>query len=117
MTRTPQLLWLALLFILLLPTAGGRFLLDLAGGVLITLITISLLIAGAGWIGWRILQSKLVKCEVCGMSSINNSSQCPFCGSNLIINNTSNNQPQDASSVPASSATIDIKVESSDSNQ
>ena len=40
MGRFPPLLWLLLLGLLLLPTAAGRVLLDLAGGLLITLLAL-----------------------------------------------------------------------------
>ena len=36
MGRFPPLLWVLLIALLLLPTAAGRILLDLAGGLLIT---------------------------------------------------------------------------------
>ena len=39
MNRPPALLWL-LLLLLLLPTAAGRVLLDLAGGVILALIAL-----------------------------------------------------------------------------
>ena len=53
MNRPPALLWL-LLLLLLLPTAAGRVLLDLAGGVVLVLIALPLLLTGVGWIGWKI---------------------------------------------------------------
>ena len=36
MNRPPAALWIAIVLLLLVPTAAGRFLLDLAGGVLLT---------------------------------------------------------------------------------
>ena len=52
MGRFPPLLWVLLLVLLLLPTAAGRVLLDLAGGLLITLFALPIVLGGLGWIGW-----------------------------------------------------------------
>ena len=49
MGRFPPLLWLLLLGLLLLPTAAGRVLLDLAGGLLITLLAFQLF--SVVWVG------------------------------------------------------------------
>ena len=114
MSRPSPLLWLALLLILLVPTAAGRVLIDLAGGLMLILLALPLLISGIGWIGWRIIQSRLVTCEACGASSfINGSSQCPICGSTNLSKNTSqkNSINSSVSSPPASSATIDVSAE------
>ena len=73
MNRPPALLWL-LLLLLLLPTAAGRVLLDLAGGVVLVLIALPLVLTGVGWIGWKILQSRLVTCPACGSTSLGQSS-------------------------------------------
>ena len=35
--------------------------------------------AGLGWIGWKILHSKMITCEGCGMSSLSNTEICPAC--------------------------------------
>jgi len=114
MTRLPPLLWFGLIAIFLLPTAAGRFMIDLAGGLVITLLAIPLLLTGVGWIGWRILQSRLIKCEFCGASLIQNSNSiiCPACGSNL--SSTKASKPEIDNSVPASSATIDITAKDAD---
>ena len=105
MTRLPPLLWFLLIMIFLLPTAAGRFLLDLAGGLMLALLAIPILLAGIGWIGWRILKSKLIKCETCGASIMSESQICPACGANL---------SPEINSIPASSATIDITVKDAD---
>ena len=114
MTRLPPLLWFALIAIFLLPTAAGRFIIDLAGGLVLTLLAIPLLLTGAGWIGWRILQSRLIKCEFCGASLIQNSNSiiCPACGSNLSSTKASKSEIEN--SVPASSATIDVTAKEAD---
>ncbi len=102
MGRLSPFLWLMIFILILLPPAGGRLILDIAGGLIFTLIAIPFVLSGVGWIGWRILQSKMSTCEVCGAKSFNTSIQCPMCGS---ISTDMNE------SVDASSATIDITVE------
>ena len=114
MTRLPPLLWFALISIFLLPTAAGRFMIDLAGGLVLTLLAIPLLLTGVGWIGWRILQSRVIKCESCGASLIRDSNSiiCPACGSKL--SSTKASKSEIDNSIPASSATIDITAKESD---
>jgi hypothetical protein len=55
MNRPPAILWLVLL-VLLLPTAAGRILLDVVGGVALVLMAVPLILTGLGWIGWKLLQ-------------------------------------------------------------
>tara|TARA_B100001287_G_scaffold27873_1_gene20051 strand:+ start:1023 stop:1301 length:279 start_codon:yes stop_codon:yes gene_type:complete len=55
MNRPPAILWLVLL-VLLLPTAAGRILLDVVGGVALVLVAVPLILTGLGWIGWKLLQ-------------------------------------------------------------
>ncbi len=109
MARPSPLIWLILILIFLLPTALGRFLLDVAGSLMLVLLALPFLIAGAGWIGWRILQSRLTKCAVCGASIFTDTAQCPVCGSQVSNDKQSKGiGDQSDSSIPASSATIDI---------
>ncbi len=110
MNRGSTLLWLLIVILLLIPTAAGRFLLDIAGGLLIILFLLPILLAGAGWIGWKLIQSKLTNCSNCGASFPNNLAQCPICGSEIILDSSSENINNN---IPASSATIDIKAEES----
>ena len=109
MARPSTLLWFVLIGIALLPSAAGRIFIDIAGGLMFILLALPILLIGLGWLGLRFLQSRLIKCESCGASIINNSSQCPICGSILSIN-TENQSPSASinNSIPASSATIDI---------
>ena len=109
------MLWFALIMIFLLPTAAGRFLLDLAGGLMLALLAVPILLTGIGWIGWRILQSKLIKCETCGASIISESKVCPACGSHVSAESKSNKSMYEkTNSIPASSATIDITAKNAD---
>ena len=50
MNRSPAVLWIGVVLLLLLPTAAGRLLLDLAGGVLLALMALPLILSGLGWI-------------------------------------------------------------------
>ena len=84
MNRTPPLLWISLFLLILLPTAAGRFLIDLAGGLIIIIFTLPLFLGGLGWIGWKLIQSRMITCEVCGSSTFDNSPQCPICGSSKV---------------------------------
>ncbi len=110
MSRPSLFLWFSFLTLILLPTTAGRFLLDLAGGVIIAFLSLGLILGGVGFIGWRILQSKMITCEICGLTSFNNANICPACGSELKSNlDKKSNQSQ-----PASDATINITAEEVD---
>ena len=103
MEKSSPLIWLILFIILILPTAAGRFLLDLAGGIILAFFSISLLIALIGWIGWKRLNARMQTCENCGAKSLSSNGTCPICGSICISNKNSFNE-----SAEASDATIDI---------
>ena len=76
-------------------------------------LLIPLLLTGLGWIGWKVLQSKMITCQVCGANLVSNTLSCPVCGATI-----SNDLGQDSSnSAPASSATIDVKAEDVDLNE
>ncbi len=112
MTRSSPLLWFSLLMIVLLPTAAGRLLIDIAGGLMLFLFTLPIILGGIGWLGWRALKTKMVQCEVCGISTINSSGICPVCGSEIKQNTISNSEDL----IPASEVTIDIKAENPNSD-
>ena len=59
MERPSPLIWIFLFLILILPTAAGRVLLDLAGGLILIFFTISLIIAGLSWLAWKNLNAKM----------------------------------------------------------
>jgi len=86
MNRPPAILWLVLL-LLLLPTAAGRILIDVVGGVALVLIAVPLILTGLGWIGWKLLQ----------MQATSTSSATSGSSAN--------------GSVPASDVTIDISAQ------
>ena len=117
MARPSPLIWLALLLLLLLPTAAGRVLLDLAGGLMLAALVLPFLLTGLGWLGWRVLQSRMVTCQACGMRTLSSSGQCPVCGAGLSDTTDSASFKSDASmSTPASDATIDITAEDAGSD-
>ena len=116
MNKPSPLIWLTLALIFLLPTAAGRFLLDLAGGLMIAFLALPILLTGLGWLGWRALQSKMVTCEVCGVRSFVDSGLCPMCGSELPnTNKSSAAKTKLETSLPASAATIDVIAEDPES--
>ena len=109
MNRPPALLWFGILLLLLLPTAAGRVLLDLVGGLALVLLALPLLLTGAGWIGWKLLQSRMVTCPACGTTSLKGQPSCPACGTPLGQKSTST-EDRDGS-IPASDATIDVTAQ------
>ena len=116
MGRFPPLLWLLLLGLLFLPTAAGRVLLDLAGGLLITLLALPVVLGGLGWIGWKVLQSRVKTCEACGLSTMTTDAQCPACGSVLPSKKSGGSSRAVVDdSRPASDVIIDINAEDIDS--
>jgi len=80
MSRPLPWFWIALAaMLLLLPLPAGRVLLDLLGGLTLTLLLLPLLAGAAAWIGWQLLRSRLRPCPVCGVSSLA-ADICPACG-------------------------------------
>jgi ribosomal protein L32 len=72
--------WIGLAaLLLLLPGPSGRFLLDVLGGLTLTLLLLPLLAAGAGLLGWQLLRRNLRTCLACGTTSFGGS-VCPACG-------------------------------------
>tara|TARA_Y100001968_G_scaffold308594_1_gene327559 strand:+ start:516 stop:863 length:348 start_codon:yes stop_codon:yes gene_type:complete len=109
MNKLSPLIWLFIFLIILLPTAFGRFLLDLAGGLLFLFLLLPIFLTGIGWIGLKLLKSKVKNCDACGATFMNNNLQCPVCGSTSITNPSKGKYSADKnSSIPASSVTIDI---------
>ena len=108
MNRISPLLLLALVMILLLPSAAGRFIIDIAGGVLILLFAIPIVLTGLGFFGWKILQTRMKTCNSCGITIFSNIETCPACGSEINIQKDNQNSN---TSIPASSVTIDVTPE------
>jgi len=85
MSRPLPWFWIALAAVLLLlPMPLGRFLLDLLGGLTLTLLLLPVLAGAAAWIGWQVLRSRLHPCPVCGVSSLA-ADICPACGASMQV--------------------------------
>ncbi len=95
MNRPPAIVWLILL-LLLLPTAAGRILIDVVGGVALVLVAVPLILTGLGWIGWKLMQ---VQAEQTSNSTV--SSQVGA---------------RTETAVPASEVTIDVTAQDVDSD-
>tara|TARA_Y100001968_G_scaffold266413_1_gene255925 strand:+ start:25980 stop:26330 length:351 start_codon:yes stop_codon:yes gene_type:complete len=108
MNKISPVIWFFIFLIILLPSAVGRFLLDVAGSLLFLFLLLPIFITGAGWIGWKILQSKMQSCDICGTSFLKDNPQCPVCGAISIQEKNTNSSSRKEDSIPASSVTIDI---------
>ena len=95
MNRPPAIVWLILL-LLLLPTAAGRILIDVVGGVALVLVAVPLILTGFGWIGWKLMQAQAERTS--------NSTVSSQVGSRT------------ETSVPASEVTIDVTAQAVDSD-
>ena len=115
MNRPPAVLWIAILLLLLVPTAAGRLLLDLAGGLLIALLALPLILSGLGWIGWKLLQSRMITCAACGATGLKGTGVCAVCGTPY-PNNGDNAGVSPTTSTPASDLTIDVIAQDVDSD-
>tara|TARA_Y100001968_G_scaffold110288_1_gene99815 strand:- start:3 stop:332 length:330 start_codon:yes stop_codon:yes gene_type:complete len=108
MNKPSSLIWMVFIFLVILPTPAGKFIIDLAGGVFIIITIIPLILGGIGWLAWKRIQSKLQTCKACGSSFINTQLICPICGTTIKTNEDI------LENIPASAATIDIKSEDID---
>ena len=105
MNKPSSFIWVALFFIVILPTPAGKFIFDLAGGIFIFLALLPIILGGVGWLTWRIIKSRVKTCDACGSSFFNDQVICPICGENIAI------PEKNFDNIPASSATIDIQPE------
>ena len=107
MNRPLAGLWIAVVLLLLVPTAAGRLLLDLAGGVLLALLALPLILSGLGWIAWKLLQSRMISCAACGATGLKGSGVCAVCGTPYA---STRDTPASAAAplTPASDLTIDV---------
>ena len=114
MNRAPLFPFIAIGFLLLLPAGAGRVLLDLAGGLLVVLLILPILLGGLGWLGWNVLQARMQICSACGAVGFGSNYQCSLCGepygSKVEVEQTT------SFSIPASDLTIDIKAQDMDSD-
>ena len=112
--RPPFFVFIAIGLLLLLPAGAGRLLLDLAGGLLVVLLMLPVLLGGLGWVGWRVLQTRMQICPACGAVGFGSNSQCSVCGTPY-DSNVDADQPT-SFLIPASDLTIDITAQDVDSD-
>ncbi len=109
MNKNLTIIWFSVIILFVLPTPIGRLFIDMAGGIMILLFLISIIIAGIGWFSWKSLKSNLINCKKCGATYISASENCPICGA------SNNSEKQETNfNIPASSATIDIEAKETD---
>ena len=124
MNRPSVLLWSALLLLLLLPTPAGRVLINLVGGVALVVLALPVLLAGLGWIGWKILESRLSTCQACGALSFGVAERCGVCGAprdvsdggSAVANPSIRFDKTAGQGTPASEATIDVLAQDAGSD-
>ena len=63
LNRPSLFVLIAIGLLLLLPAGAGRVLLDLACGLLVVLLVLPVLLGGLGWVGWKVLQSRMQSCS------------------------------------------------------
>ncbi|MEB3332534.1 MAG: hypothetical protein VKI83_08590 [Synechococcaceae cyanobacterium] len=78
-SRIPWFWILLALLVLLVPGPAGRVLLDVLGGLTLTILLLPLLAGGAAWLAWQLLQRRLQPCSACGFRSAGLVA-CPACG-------------------------------------
>ena len=108
MNRPSSLIWMVFILLVILPTPAGKFIIDLAGGIFLILIIVSLILGGIGWFTWKTIQSQIQTCKACGSTFLNSETMCPICGTTI------KNKTDILENIPASAATIDIKSEDID---
>ena len=108
MNKPSSLIWMVFILLLIFPTPAGKFIINLAGGIFLTITIIPLILGGIGWFAWKRIQSKIQTCEACGSTFLNSQMICPICGTTMIKN------AEILENIPASAATIDIKSEDID---
>lgn len=106
MLRPTPLVWILVFVLLLLPSPAGRALLDVVGGVVLFLLALPLILGGFGWLGWTLLQRRMVACPSCGTMSFSPGEHCRVCGADL-----STSASVEPDSAPASAMTVDVQAE------
>lgn len=109
MQRRLPWFWIVLAALLLLaPTPAGRLLLDVLGGITLTLLLLPVLLGVAGWVAWQLLQRRVRTCQVCGTPSMG-LEQCPACGA-LFPGEPGAGAQAAAPEIDARNVTIDVEV-------
>ncbi len=97
----------SLIFILIIPLFGFKFLVGLLGNILLLIVLVPLLILILGFLGLNFFKSSINLCESCGSTIIGNNVNCPYCGCKTI----KNIQEDDDLSSDASNKIIEVKAE------
>jgi hypothetical protein len=83
MERRVPWLWIGIAAaLLLLPTPAGRVVLDVIGGLTLTLLLLPVLAGAVALIGWQLVRRRLRTCPSCGFASLG-TDRCPACGSSF----------------------------------
>ncbi|MEB3169419.1 MAG: hypothetical protein VKK97_11910 [Synechococcaceae cyanobacterium] len=110
MSRSLPWFWIALAaLLLLLPGSVGRVLLDLLGGLTLTLLLLPLLAGALAWIGWQVLRARLRTCPACGVASLADAI-CPACGSSMQGDRSADVSASGVYEIDASQMTINVEA-------
>ena len=77
----------SLIFIIVIPLFGFKFLIGLFGNILLLILLIPLLFIGLGVLSFSSFNSNIKVCGNCGSTFIGTNSNCPYCGSESITDN------------------------------
>jgi hypothetical protein len=109
MQRRLPWFWIVVAGLLLLaPTPAGRLLLDVLGGITLTLLLLPLLLGFAGLVVWQLVQRRMRTCQVCGFTSMG-LEQCPACGALFTDEQAADGQTTSLEIDPRD-VTIDVEV-------
>jgi hypothetical protein len=112
MQRPLPWFWIVLALLLLLaPSPAGRVVLDVLGGLTLSLLLLPALLGVAGFVAWQVLQRRLRTCAACGFTSMG-MDQCPACGSSLLDGpeGGSTSAARGLPDIDARNVTIDVEV-------
>ena len=102
-----KLITFSIIFILIIPLFGLKFLIGVIGNILLLIILVPTLLLVIGFLGLNSFKSSIKVCDNCGSAILGNNDNCPYCGyeqmrsSGIVDDNTTD----------ASSKTIEIKAE------
>lgn len=102
-------LWILLAALVLAPVPAARFFLDLLGGVALALLLLSVGLATAGFVAWKLVQRQLRSCEVCGFTAVG-WEVCPACGAPWRDMAASASEASAIPELDARDVTIDVEV-------
>ena len=102
-----SLITYTLIFLVIIPLFGIKFLLSFIGNILLLIFLIPLLIFLISLISFNSFKSKVNSCSECGTISIGKNSTCMNCGANLSDMNSNNYENLQK----PSETTIEVKAE------